>query len=218
MTLLLLLAVLPAIVLIRFVYRLDKIEKEPRGLLIKLFLGGALSTVFAVIFGTLLEAVNIFDEGTTLFLIFDNFIATALVEECGKYLVMKKLTWKNREFNYSFDAVVYAVVTSLGFATLENILYVFEGGIAVALMRAVLSVPGHAIFGVFMGYHYGLSKRNGRVTKATVLIPMLIHGFYDFCLSTESTLMIVIFIAFELIISLKALAKVKKLSAEDSPV
>ncbi|MCQ2465720.1 MAG: PrsW family glutamic-type intramembrane protease [Oscillospiraceae bacterium] len=218
MTFLLLLAVLPAFVIMKYVYKMDKADKEPRNLLVKLFIMGALTTVSAVIFGTILGFFNIFDEGTTAYLIYDNFIATALVEEGGKYFVLKKKTWKNPEFNFTFDAVVYAVTVSLGFATLENILYVFQGGVGTAILRAVLSVPGHAIDGVFMGYYYGISKKKGKTGPAVLLIPVLMHGFYDYCLESESGLMILLFLVYEVFITIAAMKKIKTLSANDQYV
>lgn len=218
MSFMLLLAVLPAFFLLRYVNKMDKTEKEPRGLLIRLFIGGALTTITAVLFGTILGFFNLFDEETVPYLIFDNFIATALVEEGGKYFVMKKLTWKNSEFNYTFDAVVYAVTVSLGFATLENILYVMDGDIVTALMRAVLAVPGHAIDGVFMGYYYGMAKLKGRTNPKILLIPVIMHGFYDFCLESDSTLMLLLFFVYEIFITVKAVKKVKNLSAADTAV
>lgn len=218
MTLLLLLAVLPAVIILKFIYKMDKIEKEPRKLLVKLFISGALTTISAVVIGSVLEIFNIFDEGSYAYLLFDNFIAVALIEEGGKYFVMKKCTWKNPAFNYTFDAVVYAVTVSLGFATLENLLYVAEGGIGTAVLRALLSVPGHAIDGVFMGYYYGLAKKKGRTGPAILIIPTLMHGFYDFCLDSENDWFILLFLAYEIIITVSAIGKIKKLSSNDEAV
>ena len=80
------------------------------------------------------------------------------MEEGGKYFVLKHKTWRHPAFNYTFDAVVYAVTAALGFAVAENILYVMDGGVGVALLRAAVAVPGHAFDGVFMGYYYGIAK------------------------------------------------------------
>ncbi len=226
---LLLLAVLPAALLMGFVWRMDKIEKEPRGLLLKLFLFGALTTVSAIALGWLGTDLflSLFVPGSVAYMLVDNFIVTALVEEGGKYFVLKKCTWKHPAFDYTFDAVVYAVTASLGFATLENILYVFENGIGVAIMRAIMSVPGHAIDAVFMGSYYGIAKlreREGdkrgkkRALRLALLVPVLIHGFYDFCLSSDSGLLYLAFLVFEVLITVAAFRRVRKLSREDQPV
>ena len=227
---LLFLAILPTVVLVTYVYRKDKIEKEPASLLWNLFFLGALTVVSAIVIGALGDFLfeDIADPDSLAWLAIDNFLLTALVEEGGKYFVLKKRTWKSPEFDYVFDAVVYAVVVSLGFATLENILYVMDGGLETAIMRALLSVPGHAIDGVFMGCFYGMAKRHdaagnkrGRKKnlRRALWAPTLIHGFYDFCLSVEDDgTFIMIFFVFEIIVTVWAFRKVRKMSREDAPV
>ena len=161
---LLILAVLPAAVVMYFVWKMDKREKEPVKLLMQFFGLGALSTISAIIlellFGNLLnsalgswipEQETILDDPMEkmefwhkfIYQFINNFFCIALVEEAGKYVMLHVRAWKCPEFDYSYDAIVYAVATSLGFATVENILYVFnsERGVSVAVMRAILSVP-----------------------------------------------------------------------------
>ncbi|MBQ7679105.1 MAG: PrsW family intramembrane metalloprotease, partial [Butyrivibrio sp.] len=155
----LLLAVVPSIILFIVIWRSDKIEKEPAKLLWALFGCGALTIISAIIIGKLGELVFSFLAAESLlYILIDNMILTALVEESGKFFVLKKLTWKHPAFDYTFDAVVYAVCASLGFATLENIIYLIDAGISTGIARAVFSVPGHTMFGVFMGYFYGMAK------------------------------------------------------------
>lgn len=226
---LMLLAVLPAVVLIRFIWTKDSIEKEPAGLLVRLFVCGALTVFSAILLGSIGTELflSALVPGSLVYLLVDNFIVTALVEEGGKYFVTKKLTWKHPAFDYTFDAVVYAVTASLGFATLENIFYVFDSGIETAIMRAILSVPGHAIDGVYMGSYYGLAKlcqRMGdkrgekRNLRKALWVPVLIHGFYDFCLESQSTLFFLAFLVFEGIITVSAFRRVNRLSKEDQPL
>ena len=227
------LAVIPSMVLFFVVWYGDKVEKEPPKLLLKLVLFGCLSTVSAVIFGLLGElVVGLFlDTESLIYLIVDNFLLTALIEEGGKFFFLKIGTWKNKECNYTFDGVVYAVAVSLGFATIENILYVISngilGGIFVAIIRALLSVPGHVIFAVFMGYYYGLAKYaeaegdSGKCRKNLVkalLVPTLLHGFYDFCLSTESGIFILIFFLFDLTMTIVAIVRFIKFSKGDTAI
>lgn len=103
--------------------------------------------------------------------------------------MLKRNTWKNPEFNCQYDGVVYAVFVSLGFALWENISYVLSYGFATALVRAVTAIPGHACFGVFMGVFYGIAKKldnrgddsfSGVYRFLAVLIPVTLHGAYDF--------------------------------------
>ena len=223
------LAVLPSIVLIVYAYRKDTIEKEPVSLLAQLFGLGALTIISAIIFGAAFEVVaeELIERDTLAWLIVDNFLMTALVEEGGKYFVLKKRTWRSPEFDYVFDGIVYAVMVSLGFATLENILYLLDADLETAIMRAILSVPGHAIDGIYMGSFYGLAKRfdaagDKRKCRANLRralwVPVLIHGFYDFCLSTEDAFFICVFFVFEIVITVLAFRRVRKFSREDAPV
>lgn len=226
---LILLAVLPAVLLMIFLWKLDAIEKEPRGLLARLFVCGALTVFSAIILGMVGTSLflSLLVPGSLAYLLVDNFIVTALVEEGGKYFVTKKLTWKHPAFDYTFDAVVYAVTASLGFATLENICYVMDSGVGTAIMRAIMSVPGHAIDAVYMGSYYGLAKlcqRTGdkkgmkRNLRRALWIPVLLHGFYDFCLESQSALLLLAFLVFEIVITVSAFRRVKRLSREDQPL
>ena len=155
---LLILSVLPAVVLGIIIYKNDKLEKEPSGLLAKLFMGGigaiGLTTLISFIGVYILGIPEEFIGLPIWALALYSYLFIALTEEFSKWFFVKTITWNNKEFNHIYDAIVYSVFVSLGFATLENIMYVFEGGIGTALLRAVLSVPGHVFFGVFMGYYY----------------------------------------------------------------
>ena len=222
------LSVIPSIILFAIVWKFDTVEKEPPKLLWKLFFFGALTIISASVIGLLGQYLllgGVFpDEKSYIYLFIDNFILTALVEEGGKFFVLKKVTWKNKEFNYTFDAVVYAVVVSLGFATFENILYVFDGGIGTALARAVLSVPGHVIDAVFMGYFYGLARyAQGAGDRAkeksylfmSLFIPVVMHGFYDFCLSADRGIFYILFVVYEILITVITIRQFIKLSKND---
>ena len=219
-------AVIPAIVLMRFVRKRDRLDSESPRMLLSLVLLGALSTGFAIIVELLGEWLlkAFLTQDTTLYTFFEYFVVVAFAEEGGKYIVLKKRTWRSNEFNCQFDGVVYAVFVSLGFALWENIKYVTMYGISTALVRAVTAVPGHACFGVFMGILYGMAKRYdgiGQPTtssfyrKLTVLIPALIHGFYDFCLSMESAFFSAIFVPFILLMFLLSFSLVNRLSKND---
>lgn len=227
------LAIIPSMVLFFVVWYGDKVEKEPPKLLAKLFGLGCLSTISAVILGLLGEfaAGLVFEQESMIYLAVDNFILTALIEEGGKYFFLKVGTWKNKEFNYTFDGVVYAVAVSLGFATIENILYVLSsgliGGFFVAIIRALLSVPGHVMFAVFMGYYYGLAKyaeAEGNMAKCRInlvkalLVPVLLHGFFDFCLSTGEGIFILLFFLFDICMTVAAVVRFWLFSKGDTAI
>lgn len=142
------LALLPAIALVVWIYRQDKVEKEPRGLLWKIFLFGVLSVIPAMILEIILDEVFLvfmvfMDADTLCYVILDNFIGVALIEELCKMKAAKWAAWKHPAFNYKFDAIVYCVTSALGFAAIENVLYCLDGDMGTAVTRALLSVPSH---------------------------------------------------------------------------
>lgn len=232
MELLIALALLPSIILGWIIWQNDKVEKEPTGLLVKLFLCGIGSIIV-----TLILSVGVYfipmcnpETATTLIEYFISaVIGVALVEEFSKWIFVKIVTWKNKEFTHIYDAVVYAVFVSLGFATVENLLYVLtsESALSVALSRAVLAVPLHVFCGVFMGYCYGLAKqseinnRKDLVKKnlfLSVFVPTLTHGFYDFCLFTGNVWFFLAFLVFVVILYILAFRRINKLSKIQVPL
>ena len=230
MIILLAAAVLPAAFLLYRVYKMDTIEKEPWSILRKLLLWGALSGIPAALVESLLTGVvqNLLQEGTLLYNFVFGFIVAALVEESFKFFFLYKFTFKNPAFNYRFDGVVYAVFVSMGFAILENVLYVFQGGLGVAISRALLALPLHAACGVYMGIAYGQQKVNslykpasfGSVARACLPVPILIHGFYDSCaFSAENyPIFLLVFVVFVILVFILTLRQLKKASQEDRHV
>ena len=227
MSFILLLGMLPPFLLIRYMYKLDQIEKEPARLLIKLFIFGGLTTWIA----SILESVGVFILGTfvqdpysVLYLAIMNFIVVGISEEGVKYFVLKKVSWYHPDFNYLFDAVVYSVCVSLGFAAFENVMYILNFGIGVAPIRAVTAIPMHCITGIFMGHYYGQAKlcetrhnwdgmRFNNILA--VLVPVILHGFYDFAASSEDNLLDIIFLIYVVVVDVVAFISVKKFARED---
>ena len=225
----LLAALLPALFLMRYIYRKDTIEKEPKGMLTGLVFLGVAAAVVAVIFETLGESV------LTQFLVKDSqtytivmaFLVVAVVEEGAKYLFLLWRTWRDPNFNFSFDGIVYAVFVSLGFAAFENISYVVGYGLTTAVARAMLAIPAHMGFAVFMGYFYARAKRchdqgnaSGRRRNlwAAFLVAVLLHGFYDACALLGTVLSLLLFVAFVVAMYIIVVRLVKKESKEDQPV
>lgn len=219
-------AVIPAVVLLVKVYKVDHLDKESPRLLWNLVVRGVIATVFAVLTEWIGEFVlsSFVQEGTVLYNFLLYFIVVAVSEEGFKYLLMKQRTWKDPEFNFQFDGVVYAVFVSLGFALWENISYVLMYGFGTALVRAVTAVPGHACFGVFMGAWYGLAKKyesygmhsQSKTCRVVALLSSIVlHGCYDFTASIENQNYAWVFVAFVVVMFLVAFRLVKKLSQND---
>jgi RsiW-degrading membrane proteinase PrsW (M82 family) len=189
-------ALLPVFLILRYVYLLDKNEREPLGFVIKVVVWGAIFSIpCAGVERFMISLIGSFyDPATINFAWVENTVGVALVEELSKWLVLMLIVWKNQNFDYRYDGIVYAVSASLGFAALENILYVLSYGTGVSIGRAIFAIPGHATFGVFMGYFLSRAKtfwiddKRIRMTICKLLasaLPMLIHGCYDFLLSEQ---------------------------------
>ena len=220
-------AVIPAVILLVRVERLDRLEKESTGLLLSLVVFGVVSTSVAALGERLGMAVlnGIFAQESVLCDVLLYFGVVAFSEEGAKYVLLKRRTWRSPEFNCQFDGVVYGVFVSLGFALWENIGYVAMYGLSTALIRAVTAVPGHACFGVFMGVWYGMAKRregagdeagSKRMRVRALLIPALLHGFYDFVASRESAAGSLVFIVFVILMFVTAYRLVRHVSDNDS--
>ncbi len=179
-------ALLPPILLLLFVWHKDA-TKEPFRQLFKAVIFGALICIPAVFWesfmGTLLfngeEPTTII--GTTL----NAFLCAAVPEETLKLIALWLVLRRNPYFDEHFDGIVYAVCVSLGFAAVENVGYVLnheEAWVSVAVTRALMAVPGHYAFAVFMGYYYSMYHfvRHDTTTAISILlVPVLAHGIYD---------------------------------------
>lgn len=184
---LLLLALAPIVVILIYIYVKDKYEKEPIGVLVKnFFLGAVVSIIITVVLGFAANIIfPITDEKSISQQFVKAFFVVAVVEEFSKYIIVKYYAQKKADFNEPFDGIVYAVVVSMGFAALENVLYVSQYGVTTGLTRAFTAVPAHATFGILMGYFMGKAKFSNNRVKYNLLgllIATLFHGAYDFFL------------------------------------
>jgi RsiW-degrading membrane proteinase PrsW (M82 family) len=183
----LLLAIAPAMIFVIFIYLKDKIEKEPISFLIKnFFLGAFGSIIITLILGVLFNSIYpLTDEKSVFQQFIKAFVVVALVEEFSKYVIVKYYAQKNKEFNEPFDGIVYALTVSMGFAALENVLYILQYGVSTGITRAFTAVPAHATFGILMGYFMGkakFSKNRIQLNLLGLLGATIFHGFYNFFL------------------------------------
>ncbi len=183
---LLLATILPSILIISFFVYSDKF-KEPRSEIIKVFIYGILITIPAYFLNTFLS--NFFYENTRVGEgLISSFLTAAPVEEGLKLFVLYYFVYKMKDFNEPLDGIVYGVTVSLGFATLENIYYVYlladyfdTSSMSLALVRSFSAVPAHAVFGLFMGYFfmkYSFVKKGDNLFFAFI-IPFALHGCYN---------------------------------------
>ena len=215
-------AVIPAVFLMVKVYQSDRLEKESRQLMWQLVKAGILSSLLAMVAERILSYVldETVAQSSAAYDVLLYFIVVAVSEECCKYLMLKRNTWRSPEFNCMFDGVVYAVFVSLGFGLWENISYVLTYGLSTAIVRAVTAIPGHACFGVFMGVFYAISKKyevegmasDSRTYRVlSVLVPVLLHGAYDYIASTyTSGWYFVIFVAALFAVSFRLVSQKSK--------
>ena len=218
------LAIVPGLLLIAYVYKKDRVEKEPPALLMKLVLFGILSCMAAGYLEQLeSQLLPVYPKGTLEYALQTSFCMAALVEETVKFLAMRTASWNNRAFNYRFDGVVYGLTAAVGFAIYENIMYVAMYGMETAIVRAFTAIPLHAFCGAFMGALYSYSKKASILgnrgasvmyTILALLVPMLIHGTYDTFafLGPNGTGPLLVFVV---ILYFAAITMIKKLSASD---
>jgi RsiW-degrading membrane proteinase PrsW (M82 family) len=222
-------AILPAVFLLHYIYCHDTIEPEPAGLLFLLALSGAAAALISSVlegFGEWLLKRFLY-QGDPLYTVLLAFLVVAVVEEGAKLFFLRRRTWNHPAFNYRFDGVVYSAFVSLGFAAFENVYYIFGYGLSVALPRALLAIPGHLSFAVFMGMYYGrarLQENRRHYAAASLnlwagyLIAVALHGFYDACAMSGTAKATVIFLVFVLLMFAAAWRTIKRESETDRPI
>lgn len=213
----------PIVLLLLYLYKRDKYEKEPKKLLAKALIFGAATVIPVFFIETWLsgywENKFSYPANKMLTAAYDSFIVAAFTEELFKFLVFFIFIWANKNFNEKFDGIIYAVYISLGFAAVENVLYVFGGGLGTGLIRAFTAVPAHAIFGITMGYFLAWAKfipsKRFIYILLSISVPIMLHGFYDFILMSQNNVLLILFIPyliFMLIIGLRQMRHLSKIS------
>ena len=187
-SIIMLMALLPVAILLIYIYHVDRKSPEPASQLFKAFFYGTLCVPITMFLVIPMEFIGMFSSApaTVYEAITVSFIGAAIPEECIKLLMLWLLLRKNRHFDERLDGIVYAASVSLGFAAIENILYLFDNQdsfIAVGITRGILSIPLHFSCGVLMGYFYSLTKfcKKAKATNRLLIFiaPMLVHGIYD---------------------------------------
>ena len=210
----LLITIVPSLLIILFFMKSD-LFPEPNNQIFKIFFYGIVLCIPAFIINTALGTFfsNVGFDGTLL----PTLLSAAPVEEILKFIVLYYLVYKMKDFNEPIDGIVYGVTVSLGFATLENIYYVYVlsdyynvSSQSLAILRSFSTIPAHGIFGATMGYFfmkYSFIKKQNNLTLC-IIVPILLHASYNFFVSTNFLLaLLVIFISW--LILLNAFLKLK---------
>lgn len=202
-TRLFIIAITPGFALGFAAYLTDRYDREPLSLLLGLFILGAISTIPAYIIERILSSFNAFSG--IYYAAFNAFIVAGSTEEFLKREVVLRIAFNQKYFNEKLDGIIYAAFSALGFATVENVMYVvlkYSHNPYVGLYRGILSVPGHLLFGVTMGYYLSLAKFSDNAKhhrfflRKSFIVPMLLHGTFDFIFMSQLHFMLIIFIPF----------------------
>lgn len=181
---LLALAFAPGLAIGLYIYLKDHHEREPLGLLITSFVYGGASTLITFFISWPLDSLVVLHDDNVVDQFTNAFFKVALVEEFSKFVFIRFILYYNRNFNEPFDGIVYATMVGMGFATLENILYVFQYGIPTGIVRMFTAVPAHGCFAVLMGYYLGKAKFTHRhefsYSLFALLVATVFHGAYDY--------------------------------------
>jgi RsiW-degrading membrane proteinase PrsW (M82 family) len=205
----------PVFIIACYIWFRDKYEKEPLGLLAKALLAGMLAVIPILVVERLLVRIMP-PSGDIGEAFYSAFLVAGTTEETFKFLALFLLVWRSPSFNEQFDGIVYAVFVALGFAAVENVMYVIEGGYQTALVRSLTAVPAHALFGVTMGYYLGIAHRYEELRKDYLLralfIPVILHGIYDFLLMVSREWLLLLFVPYVVYLYLAGARKMKRLS------
>lgn len=196
-------AITPGIALALMIYFYDRFDREPFMLILKLFFFGIFVSIPVIFVEMLLSKLNFFSGMVSI--AFSAFIVAGLTEEFFKRLVVLRIGFNHVAFNEKLDGIVYAVMTSLGFATLENVIYVvfsYSDVQYIWIYRAILSVPAHMLFAITMGYYFSLAKfAPDEVTRRknynkSLFVPFVLHGIYDVIVMSEKPYLLLVLIPF----------------------
>jgi RsiW-degrading membrane proteinase PrsW (M82 family) len=202
---LLIISLAPTLALLIWIYIKDKYDKEPIKVLIKLFFIGTLMSIPAIAIEDILLKANI--NNSYLNLIYTAFIVAAATEEVLKAMVLIPYTLKSKYYTEKLDGIVYSMFITLGFATIENLIYIFNGNyldiFQIGLARAVISIPAHVLFSINMGYYLSMYKFNLDELKSKkiflvklILIPIILHGLFDILAMIKTTWSSIIFVVY----------------------
>lgn len=201
-------ALTPVAVALWYIFKKDSVQPEPAKWLAKAFVYGVLSALLSFVFSTPASLIfnlelNINAYTSVIKSFTGAFVIAAIPEEFAKFIMLWLLLRKNPFYDEKFDGIVYAACIGMGFAGLENVIYLFQGiedgsWVGIGIGRALFSIPGHLFFAILMGYyysiyHFGVDK-SVKAKTMILIAPIMAHGIYDgilFCLNINEGLAVV---------------------------
>lgn len=201
---LLILSLFPVIIFLIWINIKDKYNKEPLKNILKYFVLGIFCSFVAVYFEDLFLSYEFFIGNS--YNIYLSFVVAGLVEEGLKFIFLFVFLQKEKYFDEKLDGIIYSVILSLGFSAVENIIYLFFEEISlvyqIGIMRALISIPAHIMFGITMGYY--LSKYKFETSKIykkqslflAFIFPVVLHGVFDFILMINARWSIILFMMY----------------------
>lgn len=215
------LALAPGIAISLYIYLKDRHEREPLWLLLISFIYGAVSPFITYYVSKPIENFLVLQEEDMIDQLINAFFKVALIEETCKFLFIRFVLYKNKNFNEPFDGIVYSVMVGMGFASLENIFYVLNYGLQTGLFRMFTAVPAHATFAILMGYFLGKAKfihhQEWSYSLLALLTAIFFHGLYDFFWFISFAPGLWIFAIVSLIIALVLSRRAIRLHQQASP-
>ncbi|MEA3446853.1 MAG: PrsW family intramembrane metalloprotease [Bacteroidota bacterium] len=210
-------ATVPVILILFYVYYRDKYKKGPIWMLLLSLAGGAAIVPVVMWWEQAMSGLAAYYysfQWQHAFIV--SFLVAGLCEESMKLLAFMLLIWRRSYFMKKFDAILYAVYISLGFALVENIMYVIAGGTQTGFTRALTAVPAHAIFGIAMGFYLGRAKFSSRKRFFKIFyalfVPLVLHGTYNYIIMADMPYLLFTFVLYVILLYLLGFKKLKTIN------
>ena len=225
LVLMILQAIAPAVALGLFLLFTDRYDREPKRLLLLVFFLGMVVTLPTLIAEKVGQMFNIYRglKGQ----LFEAFIVIGLAEEYFKRLVVLKTVYYHPAFNERLDGIIYCGVAALGFATLENFMYILSYSATapdIWISRALLSVPTHMLLGITMGYYLSMAKFCSypalcrKYYWMSLIVPALLHGAFDFILISDLPLLSLLLLPFVAYLWISSMIKLRRYYKESKEI
>ena len=175
------LSFLPSLIILRFFYKRD-LNPEPRKVLLKTFALGFILAIPVLAIAYPLAPLVWKIKNPMFAAMYWSLFCAAIPEEFFKFLILKRYCTKNPAFDETIDGMIYGVTASLGFATIESMIFISKIGWEAAIPRALTAVPAHACFGVVMGYYVSqeyFHPKKGLPVGFGLLAAIFLHSLYD---------------------------------------